>query len=52
VPWRDSWDIYLQQGTLARRILRALGDQPERDQVRATYAALCESLQQGKVFIA
>jgi gamma-glutamyl:cysteine ligase YbdK (ATP-grasp superfamily) len=50
-PWRETWNTYLVHGSLARRILRAVGDEPEPEQVRATYATLCESLQQGNAFI-
>jgi gamma-glutamyl:cysteine ligase YbdK (ATP-grasp superfamily) len=50
-PWRDSWNTYLNHGSLARRILRAVGDNPEPEQVRTTYAAICDSLQKGEAFI-
>jgi gamma-glutamyl:cysteine ligase YbdK (ATP-grasp superfamily) len=50
-PWRDSWHTYLNHGSLARRILRAVGDHPEPKHVRATYATMCESLEQGKAFV-
>lgn len=41
----------LTRGTLATRLTRALGPQPDRSALSRTYARLCECLQQGEMFI-
>ncbi len=51
-PWRESWRNYEQYGPLARRILRALGDDVSPDSVRELYRRLCDSLQNGRPFVA
>lgn len=41
----------LQQGTLSRRLLRVLGPRPARERIRELYQALCDCLQQGRLFL-
>jgi gamma-glutamyl:cysteine ligase YbdK (ATP-grasp superfamily) len=48
--WRPPIDVILARGPLARRILRAVGDDPPRDRIRAVYAILCECLHDGRMF--
>ena len=40
----------LAQGPLARRIIRALGGKPDREQFRGVYRELGKCLAQGKLF--
>jgi hypothetical protein len=51
-PWRPAWNVYLQHGTLARRILRAVGEGPDAALIRDVYARLCNCLQAGELFVA
>jgi glutamate---cysteine ligase / carboxylate-amine ligase len=48
--WRPAIDVILHEGPLARRILRATGSDPDRDRLRATYRALCQCLEDGRMF--
>jgi carboxylate-amine ligase len=48
--WRPAIDAILEDGPLARRILRATGSRPDRDRLRATYRALCQCLEDGRMF--
>jgi hypothetical protein len=48
--WSDMLAFVLAHGPLARRLLRAAGDQPSRPTLEATYRALCDCLQEGKLF--
>jgi len=48
--WRGAIDVILERGPLARRILRATGEQPTRPALRDTYARLCDCLRDGRVF--
>lgn len=41
----------LAQGPLARRIIRALGDKPDRERFREVYWELGQSLAQGRLFL-
>lgn len=41
----------LTEGTLSRRLIRALGPQPKREKIREVYRQLCDCLQQGRLFI-
>ena len=51
-PWQPAWQIYLQHGPLARRILSAVGDDVDPHKLREVYRRLCDSLHSGKLFIA
>jgi gamma-glutamyl:cysteine ligase YbdK (ATP-grasp superfamily) len=44
-------DVILDKGCLARRILTALGAAPSRERIASTYAALCECLADGRLFL-
>src|SRR5690606_25534504 len=52
-PWLAPLNVLLEQGPLARRIVRALGDgcqDPER--LGAVYRQLCDCLTEGRMFLA
>jgi carboxylate-amine ligase len=51
-PCRDALAVILDEGTLARRILRAVGDAPAPERVREVYGALCDCLAEGRMFTA
>ncbi|MFA5354773.1 MAG: hypothetical protein WC291_11135, partial [Thermodesulfovibrionales bacterium] len=40
----------LSQGTLSRRIVKALGSEPSHDRQREVYGWLCDCLAQGRLF--
>lgn len=40
----------VNEGPLARRILRAIGTSPDRDRLREVYGRLCDCLAQGQMF--
>jgi len=42
--------VILRDGPLARRILRAAGSRPDRDRLRVIYGALCQCLEDGRMF--
>jgi gamma-glutamyl:cysteine ligase YbdK (ATP-grasp superfamily) len=48
--WRPPVDVILGRGPLARRILRAVGDDASRDRLRGVYASLCQCLEDGRMF--
>jgi gamma-glutamyl:cysteine ligase YbdK (ATP-grasp superfamily) len=48
--FRDALDLILEQGPLARRIVRAVGRAPEHPRVRRVYAELCDCLDAGRMF--
>lgn len=50
-PTRAILATLLQQGTLARRLLRALGPKPGREKIQEVYRQLCDCLQQGRLFV-
>jgi hypothetical protein len=43
--------VILDEGPLARRIVRALGKNPRRDEIAAVYRELCRSLEESKSFV-
>ena len=47
---RPALDVLLNQGTLARRLLQALGPEPERARQASVYRRLCDCLAQGTLF--
>jgi gamma-glutamyl:cysteine ligase YbdK (ATP-grasp superfamily) len=49
--WGPTLEMLLEQGPLARRILRAVGEQPTQDRLKSVYAALCQSLLEGRLFL-
>jgi len=48
--WRTALDLILEQGPLARRILRAAGAAPRRAALAEVYRELCDCLAQGRMF--
>lgn len=46
-PWSDPLDLILNEGPLARRIVRRLGQSPEPARLMSLYAELTECLKQG-----
>lgn len=49
--WNGPLRVILQQGTLAHRILRAVGPQCTRARLETVYRRLCECLHEGRMFI-
>lgn len=49
-PWREPLELILSEGTLARRILRAVGDHCDRPRLREVYGRLCGCLARGELF--
>lgn len=49
-PWSQPLQTILEHGPLARRILRALGDDCSPPRLRAVYGELCDCLQEGRMF--
>jgi gamma-glutamyl:cysteine ligase YbdK (ATP-grasp superfamily) len=48
--WPPALRIILERGTLATRLLRALGPQAPRPRLKRVYQALCDCLQAGRSF--
>jgi len=49
--WAGTLRVMLEQGPLARRILRALGPDCSKDRLHAVYLELCDCLETGKMFV-
>ena len=47
---REPLQVLVDEGPLARRLLVALGDEPDRDRLAAVYRELCDCLQEGRMF--
>lgn len=50
--WQKWLKVILEQGPLARRILRALGKDYNAAQLHAVYCELCDCLKEGRMFAA
>jgi len=50
-PWAEVLRVIMQQGPLARRILRAIGPGCSKANLQETYRALCDCLQAGRMFV-
>ena len=50
--WHEPLRLILEQGPLARRILRAVGKNCHRERLAAVYRRLCDCLEQGQMFAA
>jgi len=50
--FKSPLELILDEGTLARRILGALGGSTDRDRLKEVYARLCDCLANGRVFLA
>lgn len=48
--WRPNVEYVLTRGSLARRLLRAVGPRPSRAALHELYTALAKALEQGKPF--
>ncbi|KPJ87489.1 MAG: hypothetical protein AMS18_14540, partial [Gemmatimonas sp. SG8_17] len=48
--WTSALETILNEGCLARRILRRLGDDTSTDHIQTVYAELCDCLAQGEMF--
>ena len=49
--WQGGLDIMLEQGPLARRILRAVGGDFSRGRLHSVYRELCHCLEEGRMFL-
>lgn len=49
--WTPEIDVIFKQGTLAQRILKAIGTEPTRGQMQSVYKQLASCLAQNKMFI-
>jgi glutamate---cysteine ligase / carboxylate-amine ligase len=49
-PWHGALELLIREGTLARRLVRALGPTPSRDELERVYRELCECLRDGRPF--
>jgi gamma-glutamyl:cysteine ligase YbdK (ATP-grasp superfamily) len=49
---RPALERILREGTLARRILRVLGAEPDLPRMRAVYGKLCDCLVRGRMLVA
>ncbi len=47
---REPLETILDEGPLARRIINALGPDPDRDRLAAVYRELCDCLHEGNLF--
>lgn len=50
VAWTDTLQVLLREGPLARRILRALNGDLSHECLHEVYSALCDCLNEGKLF--
>jgi hypothetical protein len=48
--WEPALSLYATEGCLARRIVRALGARPSREDFDRVYRALCDCLREGRLF--
>ena len=49
--WQEPLQTILEQGPLARRILRAVGPDCQRARLHAVYRELCDCLEEGRMFL-
>ncbi|HET9463175.1 MAG TPA: glutamate-cysteine ligase family protein, partial [Thiobacillus sp.] len=49
--WFETLRVMLEQGPLARRILRAVGPVCSKDRLQSVYLELCDCLETGKMFV-
>ena len=48
--WREPLQVMLERGPLARRILRAVGQDCSKTRLHEVYAKLCDCLEKGQMF--
>jgi carboxylate-amine ligase len=49
--WRKELDVILNEGTLSKRLMSALGDQPSQEKIISVYKQLAGCLAQNKMFL-
>jgi gamma-glutamyl:cysteine ligase YbdK (ATP-grasp superfamily) len=49
--WRKELDVILNEGTLSKRLMSALGDQPSQEKIVSVYKQLAGCLAQNKMFL-
>lgn len=49
-PFYSALEIFKKQGTLASRILKAVGNEPDGEKILSVYRSLSDCLDQGKLF--
>lgn len=50
-PFRDHVQLVASEGTLAERLVRAAGPDPDRERLRGVYRRLAEGLERGEAFV-
>jgi carboxylate-amine ligase len=50
-PWKREIDVLLTQGTLSRRIIKALAGDSSKENIVRVYKHLCDCLAQNKMFL-
>ncbi len=50
-PWHQALTVILEQGTLARRILRAVDQDFSQARLKTVYRELCDCLHEGRLFL-
>lgn len=50
-PWKQPLQLILKNGSLASRIVKALGKNPDEKNIRKLYFSLAHSLSQGRLFV-
>src|SRR5688572_765725 len=51
LKWNPQINVILKEGTLAKRIIRATGETPDRSHIVSVYKRLCDCLTQNKMFL-
>jgi gamma-glutamyl:cysteine ligase YbdK (ATP-grasp superfamily) len=49
-PWRETLDVILAEGCLARRLVVAAGEHPTRETLHGLYARVADCLSEGRLF--
>lgn len=49
--WSEPLAVLFKQGSLARRILKAVGESPSRERLEEVYRRLCDCLGRGEMFL-
>jgi hypothetical protein len=49
--YRQALQVILEHGTLARRIIKAVGRRPSKERLRSVYGRLCDCLADGEMFL-
>jgi carboxylate-amine ligase len=50
-PWHAALCVILEQGPLARRIMRSIGTDASNTHLQTVYRALCDCLETGRMFV-